>query len=167
MSEMGTCERPATMEGRQADRFGRGGPRRGETVARRLGILFSIVGAVTLLLVVGSQYFVVYGGPVQQTETLERTVTGRLIEVDGIDDERVQVVPSSGSAVRLEVTRHGFGRDEGQARQALADVSAEIRQEGEMVRVTVQEPGGLVLFGRSPYATLRVFAPPGVQVRVQ
>jgi hypothetical protein len=49
----------------------------------------------------------------------------------------------------------------------LADVGVEVRQDGETVRVTVREPGGLVLFGRSPYATLRISAPIGVQVRVQ
>ena len=155
MSDVGTYERPA------------GVPGRGRAVARRLGLGLVLLGAVAALLLAGGRSFGVYGGPVERTETTAWTATGGTVEVVGLDDERVEVVPSGGPGIRLELTRHGFGPDEDRARRALGDVGADVRQDGETVRVAVREPGGVVLFGRSPYATLRVFAPPGVQVRAR
>lgn len=167
MSEVGTYERPTTVAVQQADPSGRGGPRRGRSVARRLGLGLVLLAALVALLLAGGRAFGLYGGLVERTETTAWTATGRAVEVAGLDIGRVEVGPADGPGVRLELTRHGFGRDEGRARQALGDVGAEVRQDGETVRVAVREPGGVVLFGRSPYATLRVFAPAGVQVRTR
>ena len=156
MSDVGTYGRPAGMTGR-----------RGRVVARRLGIGLLLLCAVVPLLVAGGRYFGVYGGPVERTETTAWNLMGHTVEVAGIEEKWVEVVPSGEPGIRLELTRHGFGPDEDRARRALGDVGAEVRQDGETVRVVVREPGGVVLFGRSPYATLRVFAPPGVLVRAR
>ena len=156
MSNVGTYERPAGMAGR-----------RGRAMARRLGLGLVLLAAVAALLLAGGRASGVYGSPVERTGTTAWAATGRAVAIVGIDQERVEVVPADGPGIRLELTRHGFGPDEGRARQALGDVGVEVRRVGEMVRVAVREPGGVVLFGRSPYATLRVVAAPGVQVRVR
>ena len=74
--------------------------RRGHDGAAGLGLL--ILGAVQLLLVAGGYSFGMYGGPVERTETMERTVTGRLVEVARMDQEHIQIAPSAESVIRLE-----------------------------------------------------------------
>lgn len=138
--------------------------RRGEG-SRRWGAILLVVGVVWLVFELTSRgsLFGFGFGFVERSEAGEpRQFTAAAVQVSGVSDE-IELIGWNQSTIQVEATEHGFGWNDGAARQALDRLEVVVEQRGDTVVVEVRRAGIGRFFGRAPYAELRVMVPAGVR----
>lgn len=138
--------------------------RRGERT-RRWGAILLVVGVVWLVFELTSRgsLFGFGFGFVQRSEAGEaRQFSAAAVQVSGGSDE-IELVGWEQESIQVEVIKHGFGWNDGAARQALDRLDVVVEQRGDTVVVEVRRNGIGRFFGRAPYAELRVMVPEGVR----
>lgn len=142
--------------------------RRGEQT-RRWGAILLVVGVVWLVFELTSRgsLFGFGLGFVEHSEALApRQFTAAAVRVSGVSDE-VALVGWNQPAIQVAVTEHGFGWNDGAARQSLDRLEVVVEQRGDTVVVEVRRNGIGRFFGRAPYAELRVMVPAGVRYQAE
>lgn len=138
--------------------------RRGER-ARRWGAILLVVGVVWLVFELtsrGSLFGFGFGFVERSEAGAPRQFTAAAVQVSGVSDT-IELVGWSQETIQVEVTRHGFGWNDGAARQALDRLDVAVEQRGDTVVVEVRRNGIGRFFGRAPYAELRVMVPAGAR----
>jgi hypothetical protein len=137
--------------------------------ARRWGWILLLVGVVWLVFQLTNQgnWFGFGFGFVEGTVTIPaQTLEGNTLEVVGVNDD-IELVQRNGSGIEVQSTLHGFGWSVNAARDSAQQVDVQVTQHSDTVRIEVQRPPSVLLFGRTPYAELRIAVPDNVRLDIE
>ncbi|MCU0493435.1 MAG: DUF4097 domain-containing protein, partial [Chloroflexaceae bacterium] len=136
---------------------------------RQLGLMLIVFGVIWLVFLLAGRinFFGAASGFAQETQEIPaQTLTGTRLVVSGVSDQ-VELSQSDGPGITVSGTKYGYGWNNDGARAALEQLDVAVTQDGDTVRVEVRRPvPNVTVFGRSPYADLRIQVPSGVQLDV-
>ncbi|MCG8348306.1 MAG: DUF4097 domain-containing protein [Chloroflexales bacterium] len=135
--------------------------------ARRWGLMLLLVGVIWLVFQLSNQSNWFGFGFVEGTVSIPpQTLEGNALQVVGVNDY-IELVHHNGPGIEVQSTLHGFGWNINAARDDARKLDIQITQNNDTVRIEVERPPSALLFGRSPYAELRIAVPANVQLDIE